>query len=87
MDPLLACLTLIGDSSLSIIQRLSSVIIPATKVSWIHSKNNPQIEMKEIEDVEARISDLEVEIKLLRKVMVKNGNTNAMKKVLTEESV
>ena len=78
---------IVGDSSLSIIQRLSSVIIPATTVSWIHSKKKPQIEMKEIEDVEARISDLEVEIKLLRKVMVKNGNTNAMKKVLTEESV
>merc|ERR1711923_328684 len=30
MDPLLACLTLIGDSSISIIQRLSSVIIPVT---------------------------------------------------------
>ena len=41
--------------------------------------------MKEIEDVEARISDLEVEIKLLRNVMVKNGNTNATRKVLNEE--
>merc|ERR1712189_81169 len=80
MDPLLACLTLVSDSSLSIIQRLSSVIIPATTVSWIHSKKKPQIEMKEKEDVEARITDLEVEIKLLRKVMVKNGNTNATKK-------
>merc|ERR1711976_1134797 len=38
MDPLLTCLTLVGDSSLSIIQRLSSVIIPATTVSWTHSK-------------------------------------------------
>jgi len=87
MDPLLACLTLVSDSSLSIIQRLSSVIIPATTVSWIHSKKKPQIEMKEIEDVEARITDLEVEIKLLRKVMVKNGNPNATKKALAEESV
>ena len=87
MDPLLACLTLVSDSSLSIIQRLSSVIIPATTVSWIHSKKKPQIEMKEIEDVEARITDLEVEIKLLRKVMVKNGNPNTTKKVLAEESV
>ena len=43
--------------------------------------------MKEIEDVEARITDLEVEIKLLRKVMVKNGNPNTTKKVLAEESV
>ena len=41
--------------------------------------------MKEIEDVEARISDLEVEIKLLRNAMIKNGNTNTTKKVLNEE--
>ena len=85
MDPLLACLTLISDSSLSIIQRLASVIIPATTVSWIHSKKKPQIEMKEIEDVEARISDLEVEIKLVRNAMIKNGNTNTTKRALNEE--
>ena len=87
MDPLLACLTLVGDSSLSIIQRLSSVIIPATTVSWIHSKNTPQVELKEMEDVEARISELENQIKLLRNVMVKNGNANTAKKILAEESV
>jgi len=57
MDPLLACMTLISDSSLSIIQRLASVIVPATTVSWIHNKKKPQIEMREMEDVEARISD------------------------------
>ena len=87
MDLLLACLTLVGDSSLSIIQRLSSVIIPATTVSWIHSKNTPQVELKEMEDVEARISELENQIKLLRNVMVKNGNANTAKKILAEESV
>merc|ERR1711872_913334 len=87
MDPLLACMTLISDSSLSIIQRLSSVIIPATTVSWIHSKNTPQVEMKEMEDVEARISDLEIEIKLVRNAMIKNGNTNMMKKAMNEEQV
>ena len=85
MDPLLACLTLISDSSLSIIQRLASVIVPATTVSWIHSKKKPQIEMKEIEDVEARISDLEVEIKLVRNAMIKTGNTNTTKRALNEE--
>ena len=85
MDPLLACMTLISDSSLSIIQRLASVIVPATTVSWIHSKKKPQIEMKEMEDVEARISDLEIEIKLVRNAMIKNGNTNMMKKAMNEE--
>merc|ERR1712136_660811 len=79
MDPLLACMTLISDSSLSIIQRLASVIVPATTVSWIHNKKKPQIEMKEMEDVEARISDLEIEIKLVRNAMIKNGNTNMTK--------
>merc|ERR1711872_485807 len=85
MDPLLACLTLVGDSSLSIIQRLSSVIIPATTVSWIHSKKKPQIEMKEIEDVEARIANLEVEIKLVRSAMIKNGNVSTTKRAMIEE--
>merc|ERR1711873_317374 len=82
IDPLLACMTLISDSSLSIIQRLASVIIPATTVSWIHSKKKPQIEMK---DVEARISDLEIEIKLVRNAMIKNGNTNMTKKERKEK--
>ena len=85
MDPLLACMTLISDSSLSIIQRLASVIVPATTVSWIHNKKKPQIEMKEMEDVEARISDLEVEIKLVRNAMIKNGKTSMMKKDINEE--
>ena len=85
MDPLLACMTLISDSSLSIIQRLASVIVPATTVSWIHNKKKPQIEMKEMEDVEARISDLEVEIKLVRNAMIKNGKTSMMKKEINEE--
>ena len=61
------------------------MLIPATTVSWIHSKKKPQIEMKEMEDVEARISDLEIEIKLVRNAMIKNGNTNMTKKALNEE--
>ena len=41
--------------------------------------------MKEMEDVEARISDLEIEIKFVRNAMIKNGNTNMMKKAMNEE--
>ena len=84
---MLACLTLVGDSSLSIIQRLSSIIIPATTVSWIHNKNTPQVEQKEMEDVEFRISELEDQMQLFRNVMVRNVNFNASKKILAEESV
>ena len=87
-DPMLACLTLVGDSSLSIIQRLSSVIVPATTVSWIHNKNTPQLELKELEDVENRISELEDQMQLFKNVMVRNVNFNASKRMsLAEESV
>ena len=41
--------------------------------------------MREMEDVEARISDLEVEIKLVRNAMIKNGKTSMMKKEINEE--
>ena len=85
MDPLLACMTLISDSSLSIIQRVASIIVPATTVSWINRKKNPQIELKEMEDVEARIADLEVEIKLVRSAMIKNGNVSTTKRAMIEE--
>ena len=85
MDPLLACMTLISDSSLSIIQRVASIIVPATTVSWINRKKNPQIELKEMEDVEARIADLEVEIKLVRSAMIKNGNVSNTKRAMIEE--
>ena len=43
--------------------------------------------MREMEDVEARISDLEVEIKLVRNAMIKNGKTSMMKKEVNEEYV
>ena len=53
----------------------------------IEARIAPQVELKEMEDVEARISELENQIKLLRNVMVKNGNANTAKKILAEESV
>ena len=53
--------------------------------SFHSAKKKPQIEMKEIEDIEARISDLEVEIKLVRSAMIKNGNVSTTKRALIEE--
>ena len=51
----------------------------------MNRKKSPQIEMKEIEDVEARLTDLEVEIKLVRSAMIRNGNINNTKKALIED--
>ena len=39
-DPMVACCTLIGDSSLSLTQKLSSIVIPATSISWMNNRNN-----------------------------------------------
>ena len=87
-DPMVACLTLIGDSSLSIIQRMSSIIVPATTISWMNNRKNPQLEQKELEDVENRISDLEDEMQLFKNLMAKNSNNDISKRMtLAEESV
>ena len=85
---MIACLTLIGDSSLSIIQRMSSIIVPATTISWMNNRKTPQLEQKELEDVENRISDLEDEMRLFKNLMAKNSNNGISKRMtLAEESV
>ena len=87
-DPMVACLTLIGDSSLSIIQRLSSIIVPATTISWMNNRKNPQLEDKELEDVENRISELEDEMQLFKNLMVKGSSNETTKRLtLAEESL
>ena len=87
-DPMVACLTLIGDSSLSIIKRMSSIIVPATTISWMNNRKTPQLEQKELEDVENRISDLEDEMRLFKNLMAKNSNNGISKRMnLADESV
>ena len=50
---------LIRDSSLSLTQKLSSVIVPATAISWMSKKRNQGIDSSNIDDFEMRVSDLE----------------------------
>ena len=85
---MIACLTLIGDGSLSIIQRMSSIIVPTTTISWMNNRKTPQLELKELEDVENRISDLEDEMQLCKNLMAKSSNNDISKRMtLAEESV
>ena len=55
----MACCTLIRDSSLSITQKLSSIIVPATAITWMNKKRNQGINRSNIDDFEMRVSDLE----------------------------
>ena len=52
-DPMVACCTLIRDSSLSLTQKLSSIVIPATLISWMNNRKNQHSENKDLEDVES----------------------------------
>ena len=58
-DPVIACCTLIRDSSLSITQKLSSIIVPATAITWMNKKRNQGINSSNIDDFEMRVSNLE----------------------------
>ena len=55
----MACCTLVRDSSLSITQKLSSIIVPATAITWMNKKRNQGINSSNIDDFEMRVSDLE----------------------------
>ena len=58
-DPVVACCTLIRDSSLSLTQKISSALLPATSISWMNKRKNREIENRDLEDFEMRVLDLE----------------------------
>ena len=55
----MACCTLVRDSSLSITQKLSSIVVPAIAITWMSKKRNQGIDASNIDDFEVRVSDLE----------------------------
>ena len=88
-DPMVACCTLIRDSSLSLTQKLSSVVIPATSISWMNSRKNHHTESRNLEDVESRVTGLEDDMQLFKNLMIKGNNHDTINKrlAIAEESV
>ena len=88
-DPMVACCTLIRDSSLSLTQKLSSVVIPVTSISWMNSRKNHHSENRDLEDVESRVSGLEDDMQLFKNLMVKGNNHDTVNKrlAIAEESL
>ena len=66
----MACCTLIRDSSLSLTQKLSSAVLPATSISWMSRKRNQGIDSGNIEDFEMRVSDLENQMSVFKAVFI-----------------
>ena len=75
-DPVMAICTLIRDSSLSLTQKISSVIVPATAISWMNRKRNQGIDSSNIEDFEMRVSDLENKMSWFSKVFISDKESN-----------
>ena len=68
--------TLIRDSSLSLTQKISSVIVPATAISWMSKKRNQGLDSSNIEDFEMRVSELETKMSWLSKVFITDKDSN-----------
>ena len=71
-DPAVACCTLIRDSSLSLTQKISSAVLPATSITWMNSRRNQDLENAVLEDFELRVTDLEDDMKIFKTLMVRN---------------
>ena len=75
-EPVMAICTLIRDSSLSLTQKISSVIVPATAITWMNKKRNQGIDSSNIEDFEMRVSDLENKMSWFSIVFISDKDTN-----------
>ena len=82
-DPVMACCTLIRDSSLSLTQKLSSVILPATAITWMSKKRNQGINSSNIDEFEMRVSDLENQMSVFNTVFINDNkmNTQATRRI------
>ena len=82
-DPVMACCTLIRDSSLSLTQKLSSVILPAMAITWMSKKRNQGIDSSNIEDFKMRVSHLENQMSVFNAVFIndKDVNTQATRQI------
>ena len=75
-DPVMACCTLIRDSSLSLTQKLSSAVLPATSITWMSRKRNQGIDSENIEDFEMRVSNLENQMTVFKAVFINDTDKN-----------
>ena len=61
---------------------LSSVILPATAITWMSKKRNQGINSSNIDDFEMRVSDLENQMSVFNTVFINNDmNTKATRRL------
>ena len=77
---------LIRDSSLSLTQKISSIIVPATAITWMSRKRNQGIDADNIEDFELRVSELETKMSFFSKVFVTEKDSKTPMRLQIETS-
>ena len=75
-DPAVACCTLIRDSSLSLTQKISSAILPATSITCMNRKRYQDLENGSLEDFEMRVTDLEDQMTIFKTVLIRDTEKN-----------
>ena len=68
---------LVRDSSLSITEKISSVIIPATTITRMNRKEQREVESGNFEEsIELRVNELEMRMTMFQTVLVKGKEKN-----------
>ena len=77
-DPCMGICHLVRDSSLSITEKLSSAIIPATTITRLSRREQREIESGRIEEetIEVRIINLEKRVNMFQTLLVKEKEKN-----------
>ena len=75
-DPAVACCTLIRDSSLSLTEKISSAVLPATSITWMNSRWNQDMEHGSLDDFELRVTGLEDDMKIFKTLMIRDKEKN-----------
>ena len=76
-DPAVAICTLIRDSSLSLTQKISSAILPATTITWMNKRKNKELENGSFEEtIDMRMTDLEAQMTIFKTVFIRDPEKN-----------
>ena len=77
-DPCMAICHLVRDSSLSITEKLSSAIMPATTITRLSRREQREIESRRLEEetIEVRIINLEKRVSMFQALLVKEKEKN-----------
>ena len=62
--------------TISLTQKISSAILPATSITWMNRKRNQDLENGSLEDFEMRVTDLEDQMTIFKTVSIRDKEKN-----------